>query len=229
MRFKLQTDYALRALVYMAARKGGNCTTDEIAAYYQISAAHLGRVIRRLQRMGYVKAIRGRKGGVRLDKDPGQLLVGDLVEALEQGATPLDPHDGEPATRVDEQSRLKAILRRAHGLFMAYLKDVTLATVAAGGLPDAEGQPARVVERKAAAANPPPAPPPQQRPGGSNSSAVAQRTPEAGPARKPGAELPRTRPSHPRGLGISGASGARPARSGDPNQSDWVPLGRPIP
>lgn len=134
MRFKLQTDYALRAMVYMAAKQG-NCTTDEIASYYDISSAHLGRVIRRLQNHGYVKAIRGRRGGVRLDRDPETVTLGEVVETLEEGAQPLDPPHGESTNGIDENLRLKAVLRRAHGLFVNYLNKVTMAELAAEGLP----------------------------------------------------------------------------------------------
>ena len=225
MRFKLQTDYALRALVFMAARQGHNCTTEEIAAYYQISAAHLGRVIRRLQRLGYVKAIRGRKGGVRLDKDPANVILGDLVELLEQGATPLDPQEGDKPTRVDEQSRLKAILRRAHGLFMTYLKDVTLAAVAAGGLPEPETAAAPSPKRPTPTPSSPVAP---NRPA-SSLAPMAQKPREPIAPPRPNPEPPRVRPSHPRSLGITGASGARPARLSDQSDKDWVPLGRPLP
>ena len=135
MRFKLQTDYALRAMVYMAAKQGGNCTTDEIASYFDISSAHLGRVIRRLQNHGFVKAIRGRRGGVRLDREPESITLGEVVETLEEGAQPLDPPTGEPTNGIDENLRLKAVLRRAHGLFLNYLNKVTMAELAAEGLP----------------------------------------------------------------------------------------------
>jgi Rrf2 family nitric oxide-sensitive transcriptional repressor len=209
----------------MAARQGQNCTTEEIAAYYQISAAHLGRVIRRLQKMGYVKAIRGRKGGVRLDKEPEQLILGDLVDLLEQGATPLDPQEGETPTRVDEQSRLKAILRRAHGLFMTYLKDVTLAAVAAGGLPEPEPGPSPVQKRAPQVPNPAHA---THRPVSSLSPTAQKPRDQLSPPR-PSPEAPRVRPSHPRSLGITGASGSRPARLSDQSDKDWVPLGRPQP
>ncbi|MAG57091.1 MAG: hypothetical protein CMJ83_12430 [Planctomycetes bacterium] len=154
MRFKLQTDYALRALVYMAAKQGENCTTDEIAGYFQISAAHLGRVIRRLQNHGYVKAIRGRRGGVRLDRDPESVNLGEVVEVLEEGAQPLDPPTGEPGNGVDDALRLKAVLRRAHGLFVNYLNKVTLAELVAEGLP--EPQPAQQPSEESAPAEPQP-------------------------------------------------------------------------
>ncbi len=121
-------------MVYMAAKQA-NCTTDEIASYYGISSAHLGRVIRRLQSHGFVKAIRGRRGGVRLDRDPETVTLGEVVETLEQGAQPLDPPHGEPSNGIDESLRLKAVLRRAHGLFVNYLNKVTMADLASEGLP----------------------------------------------------------------------------------------------
>jgi len=121
-------------MVYMAS-KDGNCTTDEIASYFEISSAHLGRVIRRLQSHGYVKAIRGRRGGVHIDRDPSTITLGEVVETLEEGAQPLDPPHGEPGNGVDQNLRLKAVLRRAHGLFLNYLNKVTLAELAAEGLP----------------------------------------------------------------------------------------------
>ncbi len=131
MRFRLQTDYALRALMFMATKNGGNCTTDEIAGYYRISSAHLGRVIRRLQGHGYVKAIRGRKGGVRLAKDPLSFTVGEVVNVLEQGAQPLD----QAKSPCEEMDRMDAALRRAHHMFLNYLTNVNFAELAKDGLP----------------------------------------------------------------------------------------------
>ncbi len=130
LRFKLQTEYALRAMLYMAAKQGENCTTEEIAGYFRISAAHLGRVIRRLQSHGYVKAIRGRKGGVRLDREPGLVTLGEVVDVLESEST----GDGE-GSQMHDPERLEAVLRRAEGLFLNYLKQVDFGELGAEGLP----------------------------------------------------------------------------------------------
>lgn len=146
MRFRLQTDYALRALMYMSAKQGSNCTTDEIAAYYEISSAHLGRVIRRLQGYGYVKAIRGRKGGVRLARDPKAFTVGEVVETLEQGAEPLDQAKGPAWSAPEGGDRLQAAMRRAHGMFSNYLSNLNFADLAVDGLP-----PARTIPTEATA------------------------------------------------------------------------------
>jgi Rrf2 family nitric oxide-sensitive transcriptional repressor len=132
VRFRLQTDYALRALTYLAA-KGQPATTDEIAAHHAISSAHLGRVIRRLQAMGYMKAVRGRKGGVRLARDPATLTLGEVVCSLEDNGQLMDGlHPGEPAGAF--AGRLGAVLRRATATFTAYLSRVTFAELGSDGL-----------------------------------------------------------------------------------------------
>jgi len=129
VRFRLQTDYALKAILYLAMKGDANSTTEEIAEFYDISAAHLGRVIRRLQRYGYVKAIRGRRGGVRLDRDPSGLTLGEIVETLEEGGSLAEPNPGEtPEARV-QASQMRATLRRARGLFSNYLDKVSLTSL----------------------------------------------------------------------------------------------------
>ena len=148
MRFKLQTDYALKALLYLTTHQGKNCTTEEIANLYQISAAHLGRVIRRLQGYGYVKAIRGRRGGVRLNCDPAGLTLGQVVETLEEGGNLLElPSEGGEGAWTQAQ-RMKAVLRRGQGLFLNYLFQVTLAEMCEMGSGDA--QPERDASEEAA-------------------------------------------------------------------------------
>ena len=125
MKFRLHTDYALRAMTYLAG-KGTPATTDEIAIHFGISSAHLGRVIRKLQNMGFMKAVRGRKGGVRLAKDPTVLTLGEVVSALEDNGTLMDglkPSETSGAYNL----RLGAVLRRSSGLFIAYLTRTTFA------------------------------------------------------------------------------------------------------
>jgi Rrf2 family transcriptional regulator, nitric oxide-sensitive transcriptional repressor len=132
VKFRLQTDYALRALTYLAG-KGQPATTDEIAAHHSISSAHLGRVIRRLQAMGYMKAVRGRKGGVRLARDPQTLTLGEVVSSLEDNGQLMDGlHPGESAGAF--AGRLAAVLRRANATFTAYLARVTFAELGADGV-----------------------------------------------------------------------------------------------
>lgn len=130
MKFRLQTDYALRALTFLAA-KGGPATTDEIAGHYGISSAHLGRVIRRLQAIGFMKAVRGRKGGVRIARDPETLTLGEVVAKLEDDNQAVDGlKTGNMSSPAAD--RLSTTLKRANHLFNAYLARVTFNDVGLG-------------------------------------------------------------------------------------------------
>lgn len=82
MHLNLQTDYALRVLMILAAT-GKQMSVDEIARSYGISRNHLAKVAHRLQALGYISATRGRSGGLNLAVAPESVNVGTVVRTLE--------------------------------------------------------------------------------------------------------------------------------------------------
>src|SRR4051794_17003090 len=78
MRLSLQTDYALRTLLYLATRSG-RTTVADVAGFYGISAHHVGKVVHGLGRLGYVRNHRGPGGGITLARQPGEITVGRVV------------------------------------------------------------------------------------------------------------------------------------------------------
>lgn len=70
------TDYGLRALIYMASLPEGRMTSiSEVTEVYGVSRNHMVKIINQLSRMGYVTAVRGKNGGIRLGKPAGQIRV----------------------------------------------------------------------------------------------------------------------------------------------------------
>ena len=61
----------------------GPVTMQEIADRQQVSKKYLEQVARPLRQAGYLKAIRGPKGGYLLKKDPKDIVVGEVVALLE--------------------------------------------------------------------------------------------------------------------------------------------------
>lgn len=86
MRLSLQTDYALRALMFLAVRQGHH-SIAEIASSYGISKNHLMKVAQRLAAEGFVKSVRGRSGGLKLARPADALNIGAIVRVMEDTGT----------------------------------------------------------------------------------------------------------------------------------------------
>ena len=119
------TDYALRVLLYVGKEQGRVCTMSEIAAYYRISLEHLRKVVHRMSRLGYLKSMRGRRGGLLLGRDASRIRIGEVIVALEEGLYVIDCE----ALRcvLLPGCSLKRALDRASRAFVGALNDVTLA------------------------------------------------------------------------------------------------------
>ena len=81
---KRNTDYALRALVHMAETKHeGNYALAELAAATGAPETFLRKVVQKLDLAGVVETKRGRSGGVCFSKDPEEITVLEVVEAVQ--------------------------------------------------------------------------------------------------------------------------------------------------
>ncbi|MND91643.1 HTH-type transcriptional repressor NsrR [compost metagenome] len=85
MRLTRYTDYAMRVLLYLAARPDRLCSISEIAGAYGISQNHLMKVVSDLVGAGYLDSVRGRSGGVRLARLPSEINIGAVVRHTEDG------------------------------------------------------------------------------------------------------------------------------------------------
>jgi Rrf2 family transcriptional regulator, nitric oxide-sensitive transcriptional repressor len=131
MRLTTHTDYALRTLMYLAA-KGQRATIADIAQLYGISANHIAKVVNQLARLGYVRSIRGIGGGIELARPPGELRLGEIVLALEGNMHLLDCVATENICAIQSFCSLKSVLAEAERVQLEYLNSVTLADVVPG-------------------------------------------------------------------------------------------------
>ncbi|WP_028389352.1 Rrf2 family transcriptional regulator [Legionella fairfieldensis] len=123
------TDYSLRALIYIALRKN-SCTIKDITEAYAISNNHLIKIIHNLSKLGLIKTIRGKNGGILMAVQPETINLGQLI-------TQLEPHfDLVPCFNTAKANcciapvcKLKGILHQAQTAFMAVLQHYSLADV----------------------------------------------------------------------------------------------------
>lgn len=131
MRLTSHTDYALRMLIYMAARRDGLCTVNDVAEAYGLSRNHLVKVAQTLRDIGFVETTRGRAGGIRLAKAPEAIGIGALVRATEAEFALAEcmQAQGGDCCAISPACRLKGMLHEALGAFLAVLDKYTLADI----------------------------------------------------------------------------------------------------
>jgi Rrf2 family nitric oxide-sensitive transcriptional repressor len=138
MNLRTQTDYALRAVLYLAHRQQ-MVTVDEIAKAYGISKDHLVKVVQQLARMGYVQSQAGRHGGVRLAKDPAAINVGELVGQFEGRNGVLPCINDVTYCNLEPGCTLRSLLIRAEDAFYNMLEKVTIAELMASNVAKKSG------------------------------------------------------------------------------------------
>jgi len=127
MRLTRHTDYALRVLLYLAARGDALTSIAEIAAAYGISHNHLMKVVNGLVRQGALESVRGRFGGVRLGQPPGAINIGAVVRQTEEGFDLVDCAQ----CRIASACGVNGVLGEALTAFLAVLDRYSLADVMA--------------------------------------------------------------------------------------------------
>ncbi|MGX5721726.1 Rrf2 family transcriptional regulator [Shinella zoogloeoides] len=130
MRMTLHTDYALRMLIYVATRRDGACTVNDVAEAYGLSRNHLLKVAQTLRHLGLVETTRGRAGGIRLARAPREIGIGALVRATEEEFSLAEcMQAGGRACAISPACRLKGMLHEALGAFLSVLDKYTLADI----------------------------------------------------------------------------------------------------
>ncbi|GGE47318.1 HTH-type transcriptional regulator NsrR [Marinicauda pacifica] len=129
MRLTAHTDYALRVLIYAAVAPGGLCRIEEIASAYGISKNHLMKVVRGLSEKGFLKTLRGRGGGLRLALPASEIVVGNVVRAMEDSFSQAECFRPENRCVITPACGLKGVLNRAVQAYLAELDTVTLADI----------------------------------------------------------------------------------------------------
>ncbi len=129
MRLTRLTDYSYRVLIYLAANRGRQVTIREIATNYSISRNHLMKVANLLVRNGFVRAVRGRGGGLTLARTPADINLGEVARKLEEDFAVVECFAGLGRCRIEPACGLKPLLTRAMDAFLAELDGTTLADI----------------------------------------------------------------------------------------------------
>jgi Rrf2 family protein len=84
LRFTKKADYGLMAIHYIAFHQhDGVANAKRIAEDLGIPAELLAKILQRLAKRRLIKSSNGPKGGYVLAREPGRIMVGDVLRAIE--------------------------------------------------------------------------------------------------------------------------------------------------
>jgi Rrf2 family nitric oxide-sensitive transcriptional repressor len=130
MQLTLFTDYALRMLMYLALAGERLVPIAEVADAFDVSTHYMLKVAQELARLGYIDAIRGRNGGVRLAVAADKIGLGELVRKTEPPGSVLECVDSDDADcAIVGACRLRRVFRDAQHAFHGVLDRYTLADI----------------------------------------------------------------------------------------------------
>ncbi len=131
MQLNVSTDIALRTLIYLG-RKNELATIQEISDAFDISKAHLMKVVMTLVANNLLISERGRNGGIRLALAAGDISIGSVVRLMENSLA-LVVCMKDDATRdacpLLPGCRLKGLFIQAQEAFFATLDQNSLADI----------------------------------------------------------------------------------------------------
>lgn len=124
------SDYAFRALMFLALNNDKLCNIEEMASKLEISEHHLKKIINKLAKTDYITSIKGRNGGIKLGKSPSEINLGDILKITEDNLNIVQCFKTkENCPYFSEKCKLREIINNSLLQFFNEFSKYTLADV----------------------------------------------------------------------------------------------------
>lgn len=137
MRFTTKTEYGLVCLIYMARHTSADLVTiKEIVKKERFSPTYVEKILQKLRSANIVVSHQGNQGGYGLARDPSQITLKEIIEALEGHTFDIFC---EPEVREEivcthfSLCGLKPIWQKAKEILDYYFHSITLEMLAKHG------------------------------------------------------------------------------------------------
>ena len=127
MRLTKQTGHAIRILIDCAQSEMTLIKVAEISDRLDITKQNVFKIVHILSRAGFIAAVRGPSGGVRLAKPAQDIRIGDVVRAIEVTDMEIDGEHDDALARPQGQASIKHVFDDALMAFVSVLDQHTLA------------------------------------------------------------------------------------------------------
>jgi Rrf2 family protein len=135
VRVSAKADYAIRAMIELAAAGGGPVKADAIAQAQEIPIKFLENIMSDLRNAGLVRSQRGMEGGYWLAKPAAEIDLAQVIRAVDGPLANVRGHRPEGVTYAGSAEHLREVWIAVRASLRRVLESVTLADVAGGELP----------------------------------------------------------------------------------------------
>lgn len=136
MRVSAKSDYALRALIEIAARSDGiPVSAEELGRLQGIPHGFLQAILADLRRAEIVMSVRGQSGGWRLARASSEVSVADIIRAVDGPLVSVYGLRPEAVTYNDSAMVLQLVWIAARANMREVFEQVTVEMLAAAELP----------------------------------------------------------------------------------------------
>lgn len=126
MKLTTRGHYSVKALLDLSLQPGFRPTSVKAIAQRQdLPAPYLEKLLIEMRRAGLVKSVRGVQGGYQLAREPAQISLGQILEAVGETIDPLPRHT--PDAQQAEDWVTFTLWNRLHQKLKEALYSITLA------------------------------------------------------------------------------------------------------
>ena len=127
MKLSTRTRYGLRAIIELAEHSGAiPLQTKVIDGSQEISVKYLEQLMTILRSAGFVRSIRGSKGGYMLAKSPNQIKISDVFDCLEGHVTTVECVEDRSFCERTEDCVARQVWEQVQQAIKNVLQSITL-------------------------------------------------------------------------------------------------------
>ena len=126
MRLTSKSRYAVSALTELSfLQSSGPVSLSDISDNQNIELSFLEQIFRKLRIAGIVKSIRGRNGGYMYAKDPSNISIKDVMNAVDEVIDPTKCH-GTAACHNGKKCSTHDLWHQLNNIVEDYLEKITI-------------------------------------------------------------------------------------------------------
>ena len=130
MNLTTKSEYALLALLYLARNgQGGFLKISELCTECDIPRKYLELLLSILRQNGYIKTRRGASGGYRLNREPGDITLAEIIRLMDGGLAPTESVSRYfySDTPIRREAGVLAVFQEIRDYISDRLENITLA------------------------------------------------------------------------------------------------------